>query len=350
MREATPDSWLLTPGSLNSMIKRTLLLLLTFFFSGCQTSCCKLEPEICYIPPKQFVEYHPTAFPPLDIEERRQDWAKELIIANGFASEIDFYRAITSFKRALFLTPKKYAARRLQMQYGIIQSYYLAGRFQDTIETFEASSLTDCPPDFPALDDLLILLYDSYKRIENEVKASCIMALIQSRNQSQAKLLKLSEAVRAGELCDALVNAAPESTCETDTGIPTVSPASQILYQETYCFVKNYEQQKKSIRKAQFLNAVLPGAGYIYVGQKVSGITSFWLNSLFIAAAYYCFDHNNIAAGLILSSFEFGWYFGGINGAGLAAKEYNEHLYNTTGKEFLLKNVLFPVLMLKYTF
>lgn len=331
-------------------MKKCLLLLFIVLITSCQTSCYKLEPEICYIPPKQFVEYHPSAFPPLEIEERRQDWGKELIIAQGFASEIDFYRAITSFKRALFLTPKKYAARRLQMQYGIILSYYLAGRFQDTIETFEASSLTDCPPDFPALDDLLVVLYDSYKRIENEVKASCIMALIQARNQSQAKQLSLSEAVRAGNLCGALISSAPEVVCETDDNILTTTPSSQIRSLETQCFVKEYEMKKKSVRKAQFLNALLPGAGYFYVGQKVSGITSFWLNSLFIAAAYYCFDHNNIAAGLILSSFEFGWYFGGINGAGLAAKEYNEHIYNTAGKEFLLKNALFPVLMLKYTF
>lgn len=309
------------------------IFLCLLLLSSCQTNSCRLEPNICYIPPKQFIENKTSAFPPLDPEERRQEWAKELVIANAFAGEADFYRAITGYKRALFLTSKKYPARRLQMHYGIIQSYYLSGRYQDAIETFEACPLVDCPPDFPPLDDLLIILYDAYKRTENEAKASRIYSFIEARTPARAQQLRLSESIRNGDLNSAVANIGSEQE-----------------RQDVWNFVNTYQKQGKSIKKAQFLNAVLPGAGYLYVGQKVSAITSLWLNSLFIAAAYYCFNHHNIAAGLIFSSFEFGWYFGGINGAGLAAKEYNEHLYNTHGKELMLKDSLFPVLMLRYTF
>ena len=57
------------------------------------------------------------------------------------------------------------------------------------------------------------------------------------------------------------------------------------------------------------------------------------------------FDRNqgNIAAGLITASFETGWYFGGINGAGLAAQEFNQRMYEVNTKEIMFQNRLFPI-------
>ena len=79
-------------------------------------------------------------------------------------------------------------------------------------------------------------------------------------------------------------------------------------------------------------------------------MTSFMINASFIAASWYFFDHGNYGAGIITSSLEFGWYFGGINGAGLAAKEWNQHIYNIKGKELMIEMRLFPVLMLEASF
>ncbi len=115
-------------------------------------------------------------------------------------------------------------------------------------------------------------------------------------------------------------------------------------------FINSYCRCSKSVKKAQFLNAVLPGAGYYYVGQRKSALTSLVINTSFIAATYYFFDQGNWGAGLFAASLEFGWYFGGINGAGLAAKEYNECLYNNLGKDLMIKRSLFPALMLQTGF
>jgi hypothetical protein len=112
----------------------------------------------------------------------------------------------------------------------------------------------------------------------------------------------------------------------------------------------SYNKEKKSISKAQTLNAILPGMGYLYVGQKQSALTATLLNGLFIAAATHFFLHGHNSAGIIFSSFEAGWYFGGIYGAGEAAKLYNERVYEGKALTTLNQNKLFPIFMLNYGF
>jgi len=49
-------------------------------------------------------------------------------------------------------------------------------------------------------------------------------------------------------------------------------------------------------------------------------------------------------------SFEAGWYFGGIYGAGEEAKYYNERVYEKEANALLNEKKLFPVLMLGHSF
>jgi hypothetical protein len=111
-----------------------------------------------------------------------------------------------------------------------------------------------------------------------------------------------------------------------------------------------YEQFTKSPSKARTLNAILPGAGYAYVGQKRSAVTSFLINALFTAAAYQFFSRGYTAAGAITASLEMGWYFGGINGAGIEANEYNARIFEGVGRKMLTDHTCFPVLMFETSF
>lgn len=303
-------------------------------FSGCQTNSQCFEADIVFDQQPCYVKNLPSPFPDMTKEEYRQDWGKELVIARSFADELDFYRAITSYKRALILIPDKYTQRRLQIEYGILECYYLAGKYQDVLDTFEPSQLlTFVPNDFPAINDLLMMVYDSYQRTGQTEKACKIMELLESRDACTARNLEVSEAIREGDLKAIKCFAASD---EGDEGIAF--------------FFDSYRKNTLSVRKAELLNAIIPGAGYLYVGQKQSAITSFCINALFITAAYQFFHHGNIAAGIITASLETGWYFGGINGAGLEAKEYNRRIYETMGKQVLVQKNLFPVLMLHYGF
>lgn len=318
----------------------TAFLILLLGVASCQPKV-ELEPGIVYCPPQRLVRQLSSPFVPLSREEKRQDWAKELTLGRGFALETDYYRAITCFKRALFFIGKDLSvlARRAEIEYDIFLAYYLAGKYQESVEILEDSELFFATEQFPAYDELFILLYDAYLKNGQTEKACRILGILSAKEPEIGGNLKLGTA---------LINAdfpAIESALESKNIAPP-SPVQESV-QEFLC---TYQAQAKSISKAEMLNALLPGAGYLYVGQKKTALTSFLINALFVAAAWQLFDRGYVAGGLIVSSLEVGWYLGGINGAGIEAREYNQYLYQNLGKELLLKNRLFPILMLEKGF
>jgi hypothetical protein len=306
----------------------TLLLL-----TGCHPKSLELEPDIIYFPqPRQF-RMLPSDFPPLSPEELEQDWGKELKIAIKFARELDLYRAITSYKRSLFLIPQENTDRVLQIEYSIMLCYYLGQKYEPAMDAFEDSHLSKASTTFPAFRDLVIILYDTYRQMEENEKAEAVFQLMEKGAPAAAKNFEMYKAVESADF--------PLIQCLADE-YPQGNAVRNFL--DCYCI------QSKSVRTAQTLNALLPGAGYFYVGQKMSAFTSFAINTSFIAAAWYFFDHGNYGAAVITTSLELGWYLGGINGAGLAAKEWNQYVYRNNGKELLIELGIFPVLMIGASF
>ena len=126
------------PGLLSKQHLLSLLLYsLALVCTACQTQCCKIEPEICYIPRAQLIQDLPSPFEKLTRTEIRQEWGKELYVGLTFAHEMDLYRAITAFKRALIFLPSDNPSRRLQIEYSIFLCYYLGQKYQDALDTFE---------------------------------------------------------------------------------------------------------------------------------------------------------------------------------------------------------------------
>ena len=293
--------------------------------SGCVVNTGPFEPEIVYYPSTWTIDNLPSPFPPLTQEERETEWGRELFIGLQFAREFDLYRAITCYKRAAFIAP---SCRIFEIQYRLLEAYYLGRKYQDAIETYEHGHLGQISMDSPGINELLLMIYDSYKKTNQCAKAQRILNIIESINSDTGASLKEYEAVE---------------TADFET-LATIEDDDLDCFLDTYCTLS------KSVKKAQLLNAVLPGAGYYYVGQKKTAVTAFIVNALFTYAAYQFFDRGYIAAGLITTSLEMGWYLGGINGAGLAAQELNESTYSCHAKEFLIKKRLFPVLMFQYAF
>ncbi len=310
-----------------------LLFSLSIAFSGCQRVSDEIEPTISYSVQDKYLLSLPSPFPPLSEAERAQDWGREMQIGFGFAHELDLYQSITAFKRAEFLIPPEEKMRSLEIQYEILLCYYMGKKWQDVIYTFDHSQLRYAGTDFPALHDLLLILYETYQHEGMENQAEKILQVIQNNYPEEGQKLTLSSALVHGDLytIESIAAAPPEK-----------------IYLET--FLNEYESRKKSIGTAQALNALMPGAGYLYLGQKQSATTAFFLNGLFIAASAYFFHDGNIAAGVIFTSFEAGWYFGGIYGAGLEAKAYNERLYESMATPMMYRERLFPALMINYAF
>jgi hypothetical protein len=302
-------------------------------FSGCQRVPDRIEPTLSYAVQDKYLQSLPSPFPPLTEEEKAQDWGKEVEIGFGFAHELDLYQAITAFKRAQFLIPPQEKKRALEISYEILLCYYTGKKWQDVIYTFEHGPLRYAIRDFPAFHDLLLIMYETYGHEGMQPQARRYLEVIQSLDPGEAEKLFLSSALVQGDL--ALV--------ERIAAAPPQKP-----YLDT--FLKDYALRKKSVGRAQTLNGLMPGAGYFYLGQTQSAITAFFLNGLFIATSAYFFHEGNIAAGIIFTSFEAGWYFGGIYGAGLEAKAYNERLFESMATPMMREQKLFPALMLNYAF
>lgn len=309
---------------------KKFLFLALLALSSCFRVGNELEPQLNYAVQDRYLKSLPSPFPPLTDQEAAQDWGREDRVGLGFAHELDLYQALTSFKRSSFLLPPALTERKLQLDYDILLCYYYGRKYPETVYTFDSGPLRTTTPAFTPHQDLLVILYDSYLNLQEADKADQVLRYMQSTYPATAQKLSLSKNLLQGDI-PALQTAAP------------AHPDIQAL-------LTQYEQEKKSTRTAQLLNTFLPGTGYLYVGQTQSAITAFLLNGVFIWASVYFFQHGNTAAGIIFTSLETGWYFGGIYGAGQETKFYNERLYEWLATPMMNENRYFPILMLKYAF
>jgi hypothetical protein len=312
---------------------RVFAFFILFLITGCYRVSDQLDPRVSYELQERHFAQLAGAFSPLTQEERASDWGKEYVIAKSFAEELDLYRAVSTFKRARILLGEQDLARKLEIQYDILLCFFLGKRYQDAIEAFENSDLAHVDKTFAAYHDLLLVLYEAYREVKDVDKQAKVIELMEKSFPATGEELKVSLAIREGNLV--AIN-------DFASGFHHQSYLDDLLI----C----YKTQKKSVAAAQMLNALIPGAGYYYIGQKKSAMTAFLLNGLFIAAATQFFLHKHYAAGIITTGFEAGWYFGGIYGAGEEAKYYNERIYEASASNLLNEHKLFPVLMLNHAF
>jgi len=314
-------------------MNRPLFAFLLLFLGGCYSAHEKIEPKVAYTVQDRYLQSLPSPFPPLSEREKEEPWGREYLIGLSFAHALDLYQAITAFKRSEILLASTNLERRSELFYDTLLCYYLGKKYSDVVETFEKSPLQNANARFPAFCDLLVILYDSYLQINDLHRAALILETLRKFYPEAAETLTLYSSLSQGN-------------------VESIETLSETYPERSYLrdFLTTYRDQKKSVAKAQFFNAALPGAGYLYIGQGQTALTAFLINGLFIAASWYFFESGNTPAGIIFTSFELGWYFGGIYGAKEEAKAYNERIYERIASPMMTREKLFPVLTLKYAF
>lgn len=307
---------------------RLLLLALFSLLGGCVQVSDTIEPSVAFSVQDHYLKRLETPFTPLTPSERVTDWGKEYYIAQAFAKKLDLYRAISTFERAKILIPPEETLRELEVDYFTLLCYYLANKYDEVIDTFERSALRHANKDFKAFHDLLVIMHEAYRKCDDDQSADAILAMTEELYPETGNKLSICRNIAEGK----------------------IQYLKRYDDQNLTKVVDHFEGQKKSVKTAQALNAILPGAGYLYLGQKQSALTAFLLNGLFIGASYEFFHRGYTAAGAIAASFEAGWYFGGIYGAGEAAKYYNEVQFEQQASPYMQRERVYPVLRIQYGF
>lgn len=229
----------------------------------------------------------------------------------------EYYRSITEARRYLALFPK---GPRTEEIAKLIGDAYLMSRewaeaiaaYDEFLTRFPASPLAGTA----AFHKAIALL-----KLGHTAEAERLFQFIESGSDREKKgmaarweILLLLRQNRFDEAEKRLKDQMIRREIEADTG-----RIEELLEEKRGALYK-------SPGTAGILSALLPGSGQFYNGRYQDGVYSFFLNALFILAAYKAYDADNPGLGALLTLFELGWYTGGIYGAVGGAHKYNRQV------------------------
>jgi TolA-binding protein len=240
----------------------------------------------------------------------------------GFAEALfndgDYFRAITEYKRFLFLYPSDARAGRVQLQIGL--SYQRGQQWEDARQTFELIARQHPDPEIRA--EATYLVGETAFRQGRYAQAIADLRPVAQRYRhtpvgERAGYLLGWSYLRARQW--------PEAS-QTFQSIDTTSPlfpSSRALAEAARA---GEHLPRKSPALAGLMSAVIPGTGHFYTGRFRDGAIALLLNGAFLAAGVEAVSAGNEAAAGLLLFFEAAWYSGAIYGAVNAAQKYNRDL------------------------
>jgi TolA-binding protein len=240
----------------------------------------------------------------------------------GFADALfndgDYFRAITEYKRFLFLYPTEARAGRVQLQIGL--SYQRGQQWDDARQTFEA--IAQHHPDAEIRAEAAYLIGETAFRQGRYAQAIADLGPVAERygptpiGESARFLLGWSH-LRARQWLEA-----SQTFERIDTASP-LFPSARALADAAH---EGEQLPRKSPAMAGLMSAVIPGTGHFYTGRWRDGTLALLLNAAFLAAGIEAVSAGNEAAAGLLLFFEAAWYSGAIYGAVNAAHKHNRDL------------------------
>ena len=278
------------------------------------------------------------------------DEKTQMGVADSFYNEGDYYRAITEYKRFLFLFPQ--GLRAEEARWKIASSYFFGKKWDEALAA--AEDLLKRYPDSPFVPDALLLEGRCYAEKKDYSQARSFFRRVQEIAPGKAQAAE-------AQWQTAVTYVKEERWKEAAEEFRRISPASKLFPQAdvaTGGLERINELPQKSPVAAGVL-AVVPGAGHLYTERYRDAAIAMALNGAFIWGMVEAFERKNYVVGGILTFFELGWYSGNIYSAVSSAykynrnkkKEYLEHLERegdfSLGFSSLGKT---PVLSLRYVF
>jgi hypothetical protein len=235
--------------------------------------------------------------------------------ADALFNEGDYFRAITEYKRFLFLHPADARSGRVQLQIGL--SYQRGQQWDDARQTFEA--IAQQHPDLEIRAEAAYLIGETAFRQGRYAQAIADLRPVAERYGQtpigeRARYLLGWSYLRARQWLEA-----SQTFATIDTASP-LFPSSRALAEAAR---EGEHLPRKSPALAGFMSGIIPGTGHFYTGRWRDGTVALLLNGAFLAAGIEAVSAGNEAAAALLLFFEAAWYSGAIYGAVNAAHKYN---------------------------
>ena len=244
----------------------------------------------------------------------RIDYKNQFDFAERLFEESDYFRAITEYKRFIFLYPDNRLCESCFFR--ICESYYKARRWEHAIASLE-QFITRYPLS-SILNEAFYLKGMAEKYLKNYDGA---LSSFQHIIDSGQALLRDKAYFQI-----ALIFVDLENFKKARDYFSNISKEST-LYPSAWIFSTGLENvdsvPSKSPALAGTLAAIIPGAGHLYTERPRDALVAFLLNGAFIWAAVELFEDDKYVAGGIVTFFELGWYTGNIYSAVGSAHKYN---------------------------
>jgi TolA-binding protein len=238
--------------------------------------------------------------------------------ADALFSDGDYFRAITEYKRFLFLYPGDPRAGRVQLQVG--RSYQRGQQWEEARQTFEA--IAQQHPDADIRAEAAYLIGETAFQQGRYAQAIADLRAVAERYGQtpvgeRARYLLGWSYLRARQWPEA------SQTFESISAASPFFPSSRALAEAAR---EGEQLPRKSPALAGLMSALIPGTGHFYTGRWRDGTIALLLNAAFLTAGIEAVSAGHEAAAGLLLFFEAAWYSGAVYGAVNAAQKYNRDL------------------------
>lgn len=253
------------------------------------------------------------------IPARAQDPLLTYEFGLALQTEGEHYRAITEFKRTLFLTRNTQSPLRELAAFNIGRSFLLGADYQQAARELENFVLS-YPSSTLVYRAQLLRGRALIEADDFEVAEDTLLVALQGTPDSLAGVrLSLREEIAWGQVYRFKWPEAEASLQRAALIDPNDPRISGMLERVT----RSSELRRKSPALAGALSAVLPGAGQAYVGNWGDGAVALLVNGLFIWGAVAAYEEDMPEVAGLIGFIELGWYGGNIFGAVNAARRFN---------------------------
>lgn len=247
---------------------------------------------------------------PVPTEEAQFAFARHLL------EHHDYNRAITEFKRVLFLFPSGARADEANVLLGDVLFQTKANK--EAILQWETALKQN--PRSPFKEEIQLKMGKAYWALGLEDEALELWEKIIHEGPSPLKPMA-ARAILWGLIKQKKFDLAR-------LRIKTFPLTEAEKTEQEAFFQKAEKLPYKSPTTAGFLAAILPGAGHLYLERPQDALIAFSINGLFTWAAVSSFQQGNSGLGTLLAFIELAWYSGNIYSAVNTAHKINRQRDN----------------------